>query len=167
MMDLTSRIIFGFAVASKDSSLTLKMVFSFGFSWGRWGGLNRNGMIKEKRTHCCRRFFLCNGSGGRCRSCRCNRCSNLLDIQARLYKGHVRHSSGSIKQKTPPTFKAATKSAACSNVSPEISSTMLLIFTSADRFGAAGGGAAPPAGLSAATVVDMHLAGDESDARHL
>ena len=31
-MAFTSRIILGFAVASKDSSLTVKEVFSFGFS---------------------------------------------------------------------------------------------------------------------------------------
>ena len=30
---LTSRMIFGLAVASNDSSFTLKMVFSFGFSY--------------------------------------------------------------------------------------------------------------------------------------
>lgn len=32
IMALTSRMILGFAVATKDSSLTLKIVFSFGFS---------------------------------------------------------------------------------------------------------------------------------------
>jgi len=31
-MDFTSLMILGFAAASKDSSLTAKMVFSFGFS---------------------------------------------------------------------------------------------------------------------------------------
>lgn len=32
-MALTSRMILGFAAASKASSFTLKTVFSFGFSW--------------------------------------------------------------------------------------------------------------------------------------
>lgn len=77
-MALTSRMILGFAAASKDSNLMLNMVFSFGFSCAQ-SKKCFNATVNGTNLYRC---LLRGGS----RSCcwRCRRHSNLLDVKLRL-----------------------------------------------------------------------------------
>ena len=110
----------------------------------RWLSKHR---VSRRTTHlCCWLFFFYLGG---CHSrCRCSRCcwhSNFGDIKSCLHQRKAPESANSSqpqihrtrqKRLYMLTFSRETKSAACSSVSPEISSTILLSFGSP----AAGGG---------------------------
>jgi hypothetical protein len=75
--DLTSLMILGLAAASNDSSLTLKIVFSFGFSCG---GIYQPCEWREEKDVSNLCWCLLRGGGG-CGCCwRSGRHGNLLNV---------------------------------------------------------------------------------------
>jgi len=121
----TSRMILGFAEVSKDSSLTVKIVFSFGFS------------------------------------------STAASSEAALdaLAGAGAAAGIAISWMFSRDFNSVTRSAACSNVKPEMSSTILFSFGSAVTLGDGGGGAGDDAASAAAVArhLDELARGAESD----
>jgi hypothetical protein len=142
--DLTSLMIFGLAVASKDSSLTLKIVFSFGFSYMT---CQSRGKTRIRKADLCRRLLRCSGGCGCCR--RGRRHGNLLDVQPRLR--YACESCEVTRRAVSHTLSRLMRSAAWRRVRPEMSSTIPEIFASTF----AGGGGAAEEDASAEPVA-MH-----------
>jgi len=133
--------------------MTLNMVFSLGFSY-TCKPVSLHVKKHHKQHTDLRWFFLWGGSGGRrCSSRHCN----LLDVQTRLFPltSVLKHQFSIFKIFI--TFNSVTRSAACSKVKPEMSSTMRPILGS-ER---AAGGGGDVEEVAAAAAVARHL--DERD----
>lgn len=151
---LTSRMILGLAAASNDSSLTVNIVFSFGFSYipsslefkkNEAGIERRNPPLQPPRQE----PQLGPQPG------------LLQALQFLVYLAVTKTGSGEYRGATMVllenfTFSIVTRSAACRRVRPEMSSTILLSFGSAEADDG-GGGVAEDEGAAAA--VARHLDG--------
>jgi hypothetical protein len=151
---LTSLIILGLADVSKDSSMTLNIVFSLGFSYT----YKPISLHEKKKKHYIqhtdfRWFVLSWGSRGRGRRCSSGH-GNLLNVQTRLFPptSILEHQFSVFGFLI--TFNSVTRSAACSKVKLEMSSTMRPILGSE---GAAGGGGGVEEVAAVVVAVARHL----------
>lgn len=119
---LTSLIILGFDVGSNDSSLTAKIVFSFGFSCRTSGQQRRGRQPLKQRTA----SIAGSASTGAAAAGAADGIAISWMFSRVCWRGHEGCQRGAqgLRNFARRALRAETRSAACRRVRPEISSTM-------------------------------------------